>query len=89
MALLQRTPGVLLLFILGGALFGGLLGEALLFFSPDGFLKSAFLKSYPIGVSPPFTLDLFLITFTIGFTLRINLMILLGILLAVYTYKQL
>ncbi len=88
MALLQRTPGVLLLFVLGGGLFGGLLGETLLFFSPSGFIKEAFLKSYQIGIVAPVTLDLFLTTLTLGFTLRVNLMILLGILLGLYTYKQ-
>ena len=88
-ALLQRTPGVLFLFALGGALFGGILGEALLFFSPTPLIKDAFLKGYQIGILAPVTLDLALITFTIGFTIRINLLILLGILLGVYTYKQL
>jgi len=89
MPLLQKTPGVLFLFTLGGALFGGLLGEALLFFSPTPLLKNAFLKSYQIGILPPVTLDLVLLTFTFGFTVKIHLLILLGILLGVYTYKQL
>ncbi len=88
MALLQKTPGVLLLFLLGGALFGGLLGETLLFFSPTGFVKQVFVQNYQIGLVTPITLDLFLITATVGFTLRVNLMILLGILLGLYTYKQ-
>jgi len=88
MALLQRTPGVLFLFVLGGALFGGLLGESLLFFSPSGLIKNAFLKSYQIGMATPLTIDLFLITFTVGFTIRVNLMILLGMLIGIYTYKQ-
>ena len=89
MALLQRTPGVLFLFALGGSLFGGLLGEALTFFSPPPLIRDAFLKSYQIGILPPVTLDLVLITITLGFTIKINLFILLGILLGVYTYKQL
>ncbi len=89
MPLLQRTPGVLFLFVMGGALFGGLLGEALLFFSPTPLIKDAFLKSYQIGIAPPVTLDLALITFTIGFTVKIHLLILLGILLGTFTYKQL
>jgi hypothetical protein len=88
MAFLQRTVGVLMLFIFGGAIFGGLLGQGLSFFAHDGLLKDVFLKSYPIGIAPPLTIDLFLITFTIGFTLRVDLMILLGILLGIYTYKQ-
>lgn len=89
MALLQRTPGVLFLFAMGGALFGGLLSEALVFFSPTAFIKNAFLNSYQIGILPPVTLDLALITLTLGFTVKINLLILLGILLGVYTYRQL
>ncbi len=89
MVLLQRTPGVLFLFAMGGALFGGLLGEVLIFFSPTPFLKNAFLNSYQIGIIPPVTLDLAIITLTLGFTVKINLLVLLGILLGVYTYKQL
>ena len=72
---------------MGGALFGGLLGEALLFLSPTGVVKDAFLKSYQIGAVNPVTLDLFLISFTLGFTLNVNLMVLLGILFGVYLYK--
>ncbi len=88
MAPLQKTPGVLSLFIMGGALFGGLLSEALIHFSPIPIIKKAFLNSYHIGIFPPVTLDLALLTFTLGFTIKINLLILLGILLGVYTYKQ-
>jgi uncharacterized membrane protein len=74
---------------MGGALFGGLLSEALVFFSPTPIIKDAFLNSYHIGITPPVTLDLALITLTLGFTVKINLLILLGILLGVYTYRQL
>ena len=88
MALLQKTSGTLVFFLLGGGLFGGLLGETLLFFSPSGFIKEAFVKSYQIGIVTPVTFDLFLITFTVGFAMRVNLMILLGVLLGLYTYKQ-
>jgi len=88
MAFLHRTVGVFMLFIFGGALFGGLLGQVLSFFSHEGLLKNVFLKSYPIGIAPPLTIDLFLITLTLGFTIRVDLMILLGVLLGVYTYKQ-
>lgn len=88
MAVLKRTPWLLIFFILVGGLLGGVMGEILLLFSPAGFLKDLFLKSYQIGIAPPFTIDLHLITFTIGFTFRINLLSLLGIILGLYTYKQ-
>ena len=88
MAVLKRTPWMLIFFILAGGLLGGVLGEILLLFSPSGFLKDVFLKGYHIGITPPFTFDLHLVTFTLGFTFRINLLSLLGIILGIYTYKQ-
>ncbi|MFY9271059.1 MAG: DUF4321 domain-containing protein [Candidatus Manganitrophaceae bacterium] len=88
MAILKRTPGMLIFFVLVGGLLGGVLGEVLLLFSPSGLLKDVFLKGYHVGITPPFTLDLRVITFTLGFTFRINLLTLLGIILGIYTYKQ-
>lgn len=79
---------MLIFFILVGGLLGGLMGELLSLLSPSGFLKEVFLKSYHIGINPPFTLDLNLMNLTFGFTLRINLLSLLGIILGIYTYKQ-
>lgn len=88
MAVLKRTPWMLLFFVLIGGLLGGLMGEILLLLSPTGFLRDVFLKGYNVGVHPPFTFDLHLVTFTIGFTFRINLLSLLGVILGIYTYKQ-
>ncbi len=88
MAVLKRTPGVLILFILVGGLVGGIMGEILLLLSPAGFLREIFLKTYSIGITPPFVFDLHLMTFTFGFAFRINLLSLLGIILGFYTYKQ-
>jgi hypothetical protein len=88
MALLNKTPWMLIFFVLLGGLFGGLLGEVLRAISPEGPLQEFFAKSYGIGIDPPLTLDLRLITFTIGFTIRISLFNLLGILLGIYVYKQ-
>ncbi|MBI3805543.1 MAG: DUF4321 domain-containing protein [Nitrospirae bacterium] len=88
MAVLKRTPWLLIFFILAGGLLGGVLGEVLLLFSPSGFLRDVFLKGYHVGVTPPFTFDLHLVTFTFGFTFHVNLLSLLGIILGIYTYKQ-
>ncbi len=88
MAMLRKTSWVLVGFVFGGALFGGVLAEALRAFSSDGALRNVFLKGYKIGVDPPFTLDLHLITTTIGFTLEMNLFVVLGMLLGVLIYKQ-
>ncbi len=75
-------------FVLVGDLVGGVLGEVLRRLSPSGILRDIFLKTYPLGIHPPFTFDLHLVTFTLGFTLEVTLFSLIGILLAIYTYTQ-
>jgi len=88
MAIIQKTPAVMLSFVFGGALLGGVLAEALRHFSSEGLLRDVFLKGYGIGIHPPFTLDLHLVTATFGFTVDINLFVLLGGLTGVFLYKQ-
>ena len=88
MAMLKKTPWMLIFFILIGGLLGGVLGEILRVLSPEGLLKEIFLKGYSIGINPPLTLDLHLFTFTLGFTIQMNLFSLIGIIFGIYLYKQ-
>ena len=88
MAFLNKTPWLLIFFILLGGLIGGLLGETLRVISPEGILQDIFSRTYSIGINPPLTLDLKLFAATIGFSFRMNLFSLLGILLGIYIYKQ-
>jgi hypothetical protein len=88
MAIIRKTPAVMISFVFGGALLGGVLAEALRHFSSEGLLRDVFLKGYGIGIRPPFTLDLHLITVTFGFSVDINLFVLLGALTGVFLYKQ-
>jgi hypothetical protein len=75
-------------FILAGGLLGGVLGEILRVFSPEGVISDLFLTGFDPGIDPPFTLNLQLFTVTVGFTIRINLLTLLGMILGIYIYKQ-
>ena len=79
---------MLIFFVMVGGLLGGVLGEILRLFSPEGLLKEMFLKGYSIGLNPPMTLDLRLFTLTLGFTIQMNLFSLLGIIFGIYVYKQ-
>ena len=88
MALLEKTPWLLVFFILLGGLLGGLLGEILQAVAPPGPLQDIFAKTHVIGLAPPFSIDLKLFAITFGFTLSINLFGILGILLGIYIYKQ-
>ncbi|MFZ3089807.1 MAG: DUF4321 domain-containing protein [Nitrospirota bacterium] len=88
MPFLKRNFWIFLVFILLGGLLGSILGEILGIVAPDGPLRSIFLKGFRIGIDPPFTLNLRIITFTIGFTFSINLMSILGMIIGMYLYKQ-
>jgi len=88
MAALKKNIGLLILFILIGALLGGVLGEILRSISPEGPLRNTFTEGFHIGITPPVTLDLRIVTFTIGFAIRVNLLTLLGGILGIYIYKH-
>lgn len=88
MAFLQKTIWMFLFFTVFGGIVGGILGEILRVISPPGILHDIFLKGYHIGINPPLTIDIHMLTFTIGFTLQVNLLTLLGIILGIYTFKQ-
>lgn len=88
MAILRKTPWLLIFFILIGGLFGGILGEVLKSVSPEGPIRDFFLNAYTLGLAPPFTLNLGLISLTFGMTFKLNLLSFLGILLGIFIYKQ-
>ena len=83
-----RTPLMFIFFILLGGLLGGILGEIFAVLSPEGAMRDIFIQGYYLGVNPPLTLDLELITLSIGFTIRFNLFTMLGIVLGLYLHKQ-
>ena len=71
-----------------GGLFGGLMGEILTAVAPAGNIQTIFSQAVRPGLSPPVTVDLWLLTFTIGFTLKMNLLTFIGIIFGVFIYKQ-
>ena len=88
MATVGKSQGLFIFFLLAGGLLGGILGEILRALFPEGHLTSLFLKGYPIGLHPPLTIDLHLITFTLGFAVHINLFVFLGMFLGLFLYRQ-
>lgn len=53
------------------AVVGGLLGELIGSFLPDGAVKTLFVKSIDIGFSP-FSVHFYAISFTLGLMVKIN-----------------
>lgn len=85
---MRKSPWILLICVLIGGLFGGLLGEILMAVSPPGLIQNIFSQAVHPGLSPPVTIDLWLLKFTVGFTVKMNLLSFFGILLGVFIYKQ-
>lgn len=85
---MRKSPWILLVCVLIGGMFGGLLGEILLAVFPPGAIQNVFSQAVRPGLSPPVTIDLWLLTLTFGFTLKINLLAFFGMLLGVIIYKQ-
>lgn len=67
---MKRQTRVLILFIAltAGAIVGSILGVALENVAP------VLAKGFTVGLQPPLTVDLNVITLTLGFTLHLNLM---------------
>jgi hypothetical protein len=82
----SREPWwILLVLVAAGAVLGSVLADAVgqfTYLAPLG-------HSVAIGVDPPVTLDLRVVTLTVGFTVRLNLAIIVGIIVAVYLFRVL
>ena len=71
--------------VIAGAMLGSVVADSLgqfTYLAPLG-------HSVVVGVDPPVTLDLRVITLTLGFVVRLNLATVLGIIAAVYVFRLL
>jgi len=84
----RKSPWILVTCVLVGGLLGGLLGQILTAVTPPGIIQNVFTQAVHPGLSPPVTIDLWLLKFTIGFTVKMNLLSFIGILFGVFVYKQ-
>jgi Domain of unknown function (DUF4321) len=76
---------VLLVVVVAGATLGSVVADSLgqyTYLAPLG-------HSVAVGVNPPVTLDLRVITLTLGFVVRLNLATVLGIIAAIYVFRLL
>jgi uncharacterized protein DUF4321 len=76
---------ILVVVVVAGAMLGSVVADALgqfTYLAPIG-------HSVAVGVDPPVTLDLRVVTLTLGFVIRLNLATVLGIIAAVYVFRLL
>jgi len=80
--------GVFLLFLVTGAIIGGILGELISSSTMFTGMAPYLVKSYPILDVPPMTLNLYVIRLVVGFGFYPNLVSILGIVIAGFLYRR-
>jgi hypothetical protein len=66
---------------------GGLIGDIVGSFLPEGAVKTLFEKSLDIGLRSPFTLELYAISLTFGLMVKINFVSILMIILVIAYFR--
>jgi len=90
---LRKSEIVFLIFsLLLAAIVGGLVGDIIGQFLPDGAAKTLFQKSIEIGTMhngqySPLTVDFFAITFTLGLMFKINFVSVLFLVIVVIYFR--
>ena len=83
---MNRRELVLLVALILAAVIGGLLGDIIGTYLPDGAAKTLFTKSIQVGFSPT-QVDFFAVSFTVGLMFKINFMSALFVILVVVYFR--
>ncbi|MGB8658619.1 MAG: hypothetical protein WCE90_12685 [Candidatus Zixiibacteriota bacterium] len=81
-----REITFLLVSLILAAVAGGLIGDIIGSFLPEGAVKTLFQKSLTIGFKP-LSVELFAISFTIGLLVKINFVSILFLILVVIYFR--
>ncbi len=78
-----QSPWVLVLLLIIGGLLGSIAGQLL------GAQLPMFTKPLVVGINPPTTINLYVVSLTLGVTLKVSLATVVGFLLAYVIYRKL
>lgn len=84
----SKGMGMMVLFLITGAVVGGILGELAASSSLLSGIAPYLIKPFPIFDLPPVAIDLYVVKFVIGFALYPNLMSILGIIAAIILFRR-
>lgn len=82
-----KGAGMFFLFVIVGAVLGGILGEVITGWSLGG-ITPLLVKTFPVFDVPPVTINLFVIKFVVGFSLHPNLIGILGVVVAAFLFRR-
>lgn len=83
-----KGMGMMALFLITGAVVGGILGELAASSSLLAGIAPYLIKPFPVFDLPPVTINLYVIKLVIGFALYPNFMSLLGIIAAIMLFRR-
>lgn len=85
---IQRNIGLIIVVVVAGLVVGSLLGEILGHLLPVGRVRDFLIRGPVIGLTPPATLDLRLMSLTLGFAFKVNVVGILGVAISVFTLRR-
>ena len=80
--------GLCVLYVVVGAILGGLLGELIKMSDMLSGVAPYLVTTYPVFDMAPVTVNLYVLQFTLGLSFAPNLMSILGVVLAIYLFKK-
>lgn len=84
----SKGYGLLGLFLVTGAVIGGILGEFIATTAAFSGIAPFLVKTFPIFDLPPVTINLYVIKLAIGFAFYPNLISILGMIIAIVLYRR-
>lgn len=83
-----RSYGMLILFVITGAVFGGIIGEIIRDVPVFSGIAPYLVQTYPIIDLSPVLINLYVVKFSFGFALHPNVISILGVILATFLFKR-
>ena len=88
MSVLSKSYGTLVLYVVIGAILGGLLGELLSGVDALSSLMPYLKNPYPVINVVPSVIDIYVISLTVGFSFSPKLMSIIGVVIAVWIFRH-
>ena len=85
---MSKSYGTLVLYVVIGAILGGLLGELLSGVDALSSLMPYLKNPYPVINVVPSVIDIYVISLTVGFSFSPNLMSIIGVVIAVWIFRH-
>lgn len=84
----NKGYGMLCLFLITGAIFGGIIGEFISRAEVLADIAPYLVKTFMVLDVPPVSINLYVVRFMLGFALQPNLISILGMIAAIFLFRR-